>query len=350
VEIENHVSYCLYVTLNRHNMATSTAVVNNAFITDDEPLTFTENGYDGTGEKCLDFFTEVMARDKNTAMSNATIEKYMTEAWTECPSLTLRLVANLRDIRGETGKGERHASEVCWKWLLKTHPKQVSANMVHIPFFGRWKDLLDICLDTELETQMLELYTDQLSCDLVRYQKGFASDDPLERTEVYGTVSLAAKWAPTENCAYDKAAKKAGRPTPSFRLATMLYDQALGDTLPGNELEGTSLMRWYRKTYLTPLRNVVGIVESYLCQQKFDTIDFGKVPGVAMEMYSKNTFPSDKRPELAARYAQWQKARKVKMNSGTVDPYEIVDLIPTPLDIMHKALSDKRYNRLTVVE
>lgn len=89
-------------------------------------------------------------------------------------------------------------------------------------------------------------------------------------------------------------------------------------------------MRWYRKAFLSPLREVIGIVERYLCQQKYDQIDFSKVPGVALKIYSKKTFTTVKRPELAARFAQWQQdvlSGKAKMNSGTVDPYEVVDLL-----------------------
>lgn len=294
-----------------------------------EGMTMTENGalaHLNTGVKCLDFYTKVMARDKHTAMRDATIEQYMADAWDECPLLALRLVANLRDVRGATGKGERHAATVCWKWLLKNHPNQVKVNMVHIPYFGRWKDLLDICLGTELETEMLQLYADQLVCDRNEYLKGFHSDDPVERSRHYSAVSLAPKWAPTEGCAYDKAAKKDNRPNPSFQLATILHDM----TSDAPDVSGTGMLRWYRQTYLAPLRKVNGIVESMLCQQKFDEIDFSKVPGVALKLYSKNAFTSMKRPELAERFAEWQKDvlnGKTRMNSNTVDPYEVVDLI-----------------------
>jgi hypothetical protein len=315
-------------------MATTADFV-NAFTDKESPaplkgMTFTENGalaHLGTGSKCLDFFTKVMARDKRTAMSDENIQQCMMEAWQECPALALRLVANLRDIRGDTGKGERHASEVCWKWLLEHHYPQIQANMIHIPFFGRWKDLLDICLGTPLETQMLQLYAEQLVRDLESYRLGFDSEDPLERSKYYGAVTLASKWAPTEKCAYDKEAKKANRPTPSFRLATILH--GLIDA-PDSCSRGTALMRWYRKQVLTPLREVIGIVERYLCAREFDKIDFSKVPGVALKIYSKKTFPNAKRPELATRFARWQQdvlSGKVKMNTGTVDPYEVVDLL-----------------------
>lgn len=315
----------------------ATSAFFNAFTNEssDKPpkgMTFTENGalaHDGTGVKCLDFYTKVMARDKATAMKDPIIEDFISQAWLENPAITLRLVANLRDIRGDTGKGERHAATVCWKWLMKNHPEQISANMAHIPFFGRWKDLLDIFAtpDTagqyvELEQAMYDMYAEQLERDRLEYLNGYRSEDPVERAEFYGKVSLAAKWAPSEGCHYDTELKKAGMVPASHRLAMALRDKSYQDSLTGK-----GLMMWYRKNYLSPLRKVTDIVENHLCQHNFDKIDFSKVPGVALKIYSRKTFPDPKRPELAARFAQWQKdvlAGKAKINSGTVDPYEVV--------------------------
>lgn len=314
-------------------MATSAAFVDvftkSESDTDSAPkgMTYTENGalaHLSTGQKCLDFFFKVMARDKRTAMSDENIVCHMKDAWNECPQVALRLIANLRDIRGNTGKGERHAAEVCWKWLLENHPEQLAANMHHIPFFGRWKDLLDITVGTDYEVPMFQLYARQLLTDLEAYKNGFAAEDPVERSRFYGQISLAAKWAPTEKCTYDKQAKLAGRPTASFLLASSL--QSISPDAP--EVAGTQLMQWYRKTFLTPLRKVIGVVETYLCQKQFENIDFNKVPGVALKMYSKKTFPSPKRPELARRFLEWQRDvlnGKAKINSGTVDPYQVVE-------------------------
>lgn len=294
-----------------------------------EGMTFTENGaltYNGTGNALVDFYSKVMARNKNSAMSDENIQQFMEAAWNEDKLLTLKLVANLRDIRGNSGKGERHAATVCWQWLIKHHPKQVIANMMHIPFFGRWKDLLDICLDTDLQTETLNLFANQLLTDRQWYLEGFQKEDPVERSQCYGKISLASKWAPTEGCSYDKAAKKKGLMRPSHQLAQLLCVNA-GTSFSNSR----SMMSWYRKTYLAPLRETIGIVETYLCQKRFDEIDFNKVPGVAMKMYTRKTFNnSEKWPKLAERFAQWQKdvlngVNGAKINSGTIDPYELVE-------------------------
>jgi len=287
-------------------------------------MTFTENGaiaHGGTGNLCLNFFTRVMAHDKATAMTDENIVKHIKSSWRESPSTTLRLLAHLRDVRG--GKGERHAATVCWKWLVQNHPVQARANMQHVSFFGRWKDMLDIFVGTALETDMFQLYVAQLLEDFEHLNKGKSTDDPIERCQHFGQVSLAAKWAPTEGCKEDKDAKKVDRVPPSYTMAMMLYHQC--PSSPAG-LSDSALMRWYRKTFLTPLREVLDLVESHLCKHEFDQIDFSKVPGVALKMYSRKTFPK----HAAERFAQWQRdvlAGKAKINSGTVDPYEVVHLL-----------------------
>lgn len=287
-------------------------------------MTFTENGavaHDGTGKKTLDFFNTVMARSKDCAMPDATIRVRMQESWEEDPGLTLRLLAHLRDIRGE-GKGERHASAVCWQWLLENHPKQALHNMKHLPFYGRWKDLLQFFLGTEAQLPAMQLFAEQLQKELKLLKE--SEGDPEKLAE----ITLAAKWAPTEGCHEDKEAQKLGSGVtpPSRMLAELL--SAADPEAPGDVVNAKGLMKWYRQTYLSPLRKAIGLVEQHLCSKEFDSIEFSKVPGVALKMYSGKTFPK----HCAERFAQWQQdvlQGKKKMNSGTVDPYQVVELFCT---------------------
>lgn len=284
-------------------------------------MTFTENGavaHDGTGKKTLDFFNTVMARSKDTAMPDAMICTRMQESWAEDPAFTLRLLAHLRDIRGK-GKGERHASEVCWRWLLENRPAQVLHNMKHLPFYGRWKDLLQFFLGTEAQLPAMQLFADQLLAELALLKE--AGEDP----EKLAKLTLAAKWAPTENCHEDKEAQKLGVTPPSRMLAELL---STADPAAPGSANSKALMKWYRQTYLSPLRKAIGLVEQHLCSKEFDAIEFSKVPGVALKMYSAKTFPK----HCAERFAQWQQdvlKGKKKMNSGTVDPYQVVELFCT---------------------
>ena len=84
-----------------------------------------------TDSACLKFFSTVMARSKSSAMSDDNIRACLQAAWSEDPKLTLRLLAHLRDCR--EGKGERHASKVCWQWLVEHDYAQVDKNATHLP-------------------------------------------------------------------------------------------------------------------------------------------------------------------------------------------------------------------------
>ena len=281
-------------------------------------MTYTENGalsQDGTGSACLDFFAKVMARDKHTAMSDSVIQSTTEKSWDENPALTLRLIAHLRDIRG--GKGERHAAQVCWQWLAENQPLQVTENMQQMPFYGRWKDLLDTFCGTPFENNAISLFATQMQNDILILQIAESQEDSEIRCKMLTKLSLAAKWAPTEKCSHDKEAKKNGRTPPSLLLA---------QSLTGSVETNTKVMYLYRTKYLSPLRKALDIVERYLCSQQFDEINFSKVPGQALKMYSSKTFPK----HAAERFRQWQQdvlAGKTKMNSGTVDPYEVVHLM-----------------------
>ena len=68
--------------------------------------TFTENAsvaFKTTGSACLDFFSTVV----RTTDVSSLLAKFVA-AWNEDPENALKLVLNLRDIRG--GKGEKKSS------------------------------------------------------------------------------------------------------------------------------------------------------------------------------------------------------------------------------------------------
>ena len=276
-------------------------------------MTYTENGALAhvTDSQCLKFFTTVMARDKATAMSDDKIKQCLSDSWSEDPALTLRLVAHLRDCR--EGKGERHATHVCLQWLLEHHQVQVEANYMHLPFYGRWCDLVQFFTATPFQAKAMQYLAAQLKMDLAVLQASIAADDAEEARTLLGQLSLAAKWAPSEKCTYDKQAIKAKYAPPSRDLAVAL------------DLLGHDAMQQLRTMYLTPLRAATGVVESLLCAQRYDDIDFSKVPSGALKMYSAKCFPK----HLGEKFAQWQAdvlAGRSKANTSQVDPHEVVRL------------------------
>jgi hypothetical protein len=295
-------------------------------------FTVTENGAVAlatTGSACLNFFSSVMARDKSTAMSDDNITLLLQESWKESRDLTLRLIAHLRDVRG--GKGERHAAEVCWRWLLQNHPEQVTANAVNIPFYGRWSDLQDTFTGTAFMQEAMVILAKQLLQDREVLKELDATECPERSRKLLALISLAAKWAPTEDRHDDIRARSINRSVnsrqgyylavPSVLVATYLWENDGHGAVPG-DLRG--VMKNYRVNYLTPLRAAIGVVETLLCANKYDDIDFNKVPSVAMLRYTRKCFPR----HMPERFQAWQKdvlLGKAKINMDGVDPYQVVD-------------------------
>ena len=112
-------------------------------------------------------------------------------------------------------------------------------------------------------------------------------------------VSLAGKWAPTENCSYDKKYKAA------HKIAKYC---------------GWS-MKTYRKK-LSALRTTLDVLERHESLNEWDQIKFDHVPSVAMKK-QKKAFERHL-PEKFRSYLAAVMAGKAKMNSKGVQPHELV--------------------------
>lgn len=298
-------------------------------------MVFTENGAPAvasTGSECLNFFASVLARDAKTAMPDDRIQQCMEAAWREDPALSLRLLAHLRDCRG--GKGERHAAEVCWRWLVGNQAAIVEDKIKHIPFYGRWSDLCDIFIGTPFLPLAMNVFADQLYADRNTLKAAESCEDPAEARKLLATISLAAKWAPTEDCNDDirsrlsnmKIGKDAGwyLTVPSCLIAMRLWELDYPAVPVPGDFRG--VMKNYRVNYLSPLRKSINVVERLLCAKSYDEIDFSKVPSLALLRYTKKCFPK----HMPERFAQWQMdvlTGKKKVNHSQVDPYQVVERI-----------------------
>ncbi|CAI7876380.1 unnamed protein product [Closterium sp. NIES-54] len=70
-------------------------------------------------------------------------QRRLEAAWAEDPDTALRLVMQLRAVRG-AGKGDRFRFFHCVTWLYKNHPRTLLQNLWLVPEFGSFKDLLEI--------------------------------------------------------------------------------------------------------------------------------------------------------------------------------------------------------------
>ncbi|KAI3891770.1 hypothetical protein MKX03_020908 [Papaver bracteatum] len=101
----------------------------------------TENGsatYLSTNNPLLDFFFHVVPDTPHK-----TVVERLAKAWKHDPLTALKLVCNLRGVRG-TGKSDKEGFYAAALWLHKYHPKTLAANLEAMSQFGYLKDLPEI--------------------------------------------------------------------------------------------------------------------------------------------------------------------------------------------------------------
>lgn len=204
-------------------------------------------------------------------------------SWGISPLDTLKIVFYLRDCRG--GKGLREIFYKSLDWIGNRYPEVIIANFENIPFYGRYADLL-VFFGTPLEDEMINVYAKRLLDDRITLSEGHGHD-----------ISLAAKYAPSEGCFYDK----------NFKAVTKF-----AKSLKMNREN-------YRKVYLSPLRRQLDensvLVERRLTPKLRETIPFEKVPIMARKKYEKSF-----QRHQPARYASFAKNRKVKKKISDAKP------------------------------
>jgi len=222
----------------------------------------------------------------------------------------LVLAFQTRDIRG--GKGERLASEHLFKCLLSSpQTREVTLQLLDlIPEYGSWRDLFS------LGTQ----YCGPKLVDLV--EKQFAKDEVALATG--GSLSLLAKWIPRESH-YDVC------PFVVRLVPGLMY--------------GPTRMKLYRKR-VSRLNKALDTVEIKMCANNWDQIEPSKIPGRAMQKYTKaflNELGTKKKYEVAKpgfrhpdnqvrmmcresfqNYFQKTVLGELKAKSDTLFPHEVV--------------------------
>ena len=211
--------------------------------------------------------------------SDEDVIKLFKEAYDENPELALKCLFYLGDIRG--GQGERRFFDVCFKWLCQYNPVVAECLIPLIAEYRRWDEVVKTTYNTPCWNVAVNIIKNQLYFDI--------KDN---------NVSLCAKWMPSEN-ASSKETKK---------LATQLRTD-LGITA-----------KQYRKM-LSHLRAKIKLVESQMSQNRWNEIEFDKLPSKAGFKY-RAAFARN--PETAEKYRDFINSKKTKVNAGTLYPYEIV--------------------------
>ena len=208
------------------------------------------------------------------------------KAYIENPVYALKCLFYLRDVRG--GQGERRFFRICVKWLANYDTEVMRRNLRYVPMFGRYDDLY-VFVGTPLEAAALNFMKEQLALDIQ-----------------CKTPSLLAKWMKSENTSSAE----------SRRLATITR-KAMGMN-----------HKQYRKT-LSVLRGRINIVERLMSENRWDEIEFDKIPSKAGLKY-KNAFARhdiERQQAAVQSYADFAKDTTKKVNASVLNPVDIAEQI-----------------------
>lgn len=241
-------------------------------------LTHTTNGavtYKSTMNKVYDLFA--IGAAMRQASDDDCINLFK-RAYEENKELALKCLFYLRDVRG--GTGERRFFRLAINWLALKYPEEMKHLIKYVPEFGRWDDLYAI-VDSSLKDEVFNFMCQQTILDLNSK-----------------TPSLLAKWLKSENTSSMYSRNLATKTREAFGLTP----------------------RQYRKM-LSTLRQRIKIVETLMSQNRWDEIEFDKLPSRAGLIY-KNAFA--RHDVTKARYEKFIKDEKTTVNAGTLYPYDVV--------------------------
>ena len=244
--------------------------------------TQTENGaiaYASTMSDCLDLFATIGAL---RSAPEAEILARFDRAWAENRDLALKTLFYARDVRG--GLGERRAAQVILRHLAAVSPQTVNKYIDKLPEYGRWDDVVCL-LNTPCEAAAVALIRKQLEAD----GAALAAHQP---------VSLCAKWLPSANASNPE----------TVALAKRLI-----------RLLGTKECDYRRA--VVALRKQIRILENNLREKDY-SFDYAKQPSKAMLKYRKAFWRNDS--DRYGKFLDDVAAGKVKLHTGTLAPYELV--------------------------
>lgn len=258
-------------------------------------VAYTENGdlaLKSSGSACLDLFSLCGGMRKNPSG----LDKLFALAYAENPVVAVKILFYMRNIRG--GLGERDSFRSLLKELAAFYPETAKQILYAVPKYGRWDDLL-VLLETPVKDDAVSLIKSQIAKDKTAIEKG-------------GEVSLLGKWLPSINTSSKESVSRA-----------KILMNALG--MKAAE---------YRKL-CSALRKEIKILENNLREKDY-TFDYSQQPSQAMLKYKKAFLRNDgeryksflnkvvEQTEKIARGEEIPEEEKVKLNTKTLYPYQIV--------------------------
>jgi DNA polymerase IIIc chi subunit len=254
-----------------------------------------------TLDPVLDFFSRAGAmRGREKEAVDLFKKAYSTDK-----NLALKALFYLRDIRG--GQGERSVFKETFFDLANRDGKVAIRLMPLIPEYGRWDEILDTTNPITYDTAVALIAT-QFEAD----EKDMADKK---------TVSLMAKWLPSENASSEKSRKQA---------------VALAKNL------GLKPSQYRRK--VVALRKYIKLLEQQMSAKAWDNIQYDKLPSQAYRKHIKAFKRHDE-----SRYEKYLESvvkGEKKINTATLFAYEVYELIDGDWDGANEATANAMWANL----
>lgn len=228
---------------------------------------------------CVDLFGTIGAM---RGSDQPRVVNKFNSAYAEHQLTATKLLFWSRDIRG--GAGERQIFRHIIKNMAQNYSDVMRKNLHLVPEYGRWDDVLEL-IGTSLENEALALITKALSPQNINAAKRNAFNE----IEMKDANSLCAKWMPRKG------------------KTAIRIEKYLGLT-----------PKQYRKL----VTSLTYAVEQFMCANKWNDIEYKKVPSLAMSRYIRAFSKHDK--EGMAKYIEMLKSGKTKINAGAIYPYDVI--------------------------
>lgn len=266
----------------------------------------TENGaiaYKTSGKKLTDFNFKISYYRNHLEEAKNDFRDIMESC--ESMETIARYIFYIGDIR--EGLGERNLFKICLKEFLKYLDEERIEKILHfIPEYNRWDSLWKTIIDDEeLFTHALSIINNQLLFDLTNQEKG-------------ESVSLIAKWLPSENASSEE----------TKQMAKKIY-------------RGLHLTPKEYRVVLSTLRKYIDVTERKMSLNQWNEIKYESVPSKANLLYSNSFLKHD--AERRKAYIESLKKGETKINSSVLYPYEIIDKYSSMMDYNQKV---EEYNEI----
>ena len=243
---------------------------------------YTENGaatLATTGDCCLDLFSTVGALRH---VSEEEICLRFMRAYAEDRDKAMKILFFARDVRG--GLGERKTFRIITQWLAGYSKTSVVKNIVNIPEYGRYDDLMSL-FGTSCETEVLRFIAGQWKKDM----KALKNGEP---------VSLLGKWLPSINASSADTVAQAKKIAKYLNLRPSKYRKAV-----------------------SALRKHIHILENDLRLREY-TFDYAQIPSRAGHKYRVAFMRNDRKRYM--KYLKRVERGTAGMHTATLLPYDIV--------------------------